>query len=300
MNIDAAIDAFLNYIRTERRLSPKTVEAYSTDLALFLAFANDTLHVNEVEEVSHREVREWQMSQMEAGLDPNTVKRRLVSMRMWFKYMRREGWVEKDVMARISSPKVSKRLPVFFTEKEVSNIYDSSLYGDDFEGCRDRLLLCLLYETGMRRAELLALTDSSVDFVNGTIKVHGKRDKERIIPIENELLDNIKCYLALKEKREGCSEALLVRGNGSPLTNYDVSKVVKKYMTPLSHADRISPHVFRHSFATHLLNEGADIEAIKELLGHSDLSATEVYTHVSKEHLKNTYKHTHPRELKKK
>lgn len=296
MTMNDAIEAFLTYVRDERRLSSLTVLKYSENLYLFADFLADPSGIVDIEQVSHREVREWQMHLTEDGYKSTTVKTMLVALRTFFKFLRRQGWIDTDVMVKVTPPKTPRHLPVFFTEKEVGKIYDTSYFGDDFGGQRDQLMLRMLYETGMRRAELLGLTDGSVDFHKGSVKVLGKRDKERIIPLEKELLDNINSYFSLKKEIEGCSEAFFVRDDGSPFTQNDVAKVVKKYMSQFSNADRISPHVFRHSFATHLLNEGADISAIKELLGHTDLTATEVYTHVSRQHLKETYKHTHPRE----
>lgn len=298
MKLDVAIESFINYISTERRFSALTATAYSEDLRHFADFLFSHYKIDEVEGVSHLEIRDWQMAMSAEGCHPNTIRRRLATLRSWFKFLRRQKWVQTDVMAKVVSPKVPKRLPVFYGEKETERIYDSSNFTEDFEGFRDQLFLRLLYETGMRRAEVLTLTESSVDFGAGTIKVRGKRDKERIIPIENELSHTIKCYFSLKKEIEGCSDAFFVRSNGLPFKQYDVNKVVKKYMTEFSSADKISPHVFRHSFATHLLNDGADIEAIKELLGHSDLAATEVYTHVTREHMKEAYRHAHPRAKK--
>lgn len=300
MNIDAAIDSFVRYIRTERRLADGTVNEYQGVLSHFADFLSRNFDIHDLDQVSHVEIREWQMELSGCGFTPASVKTHTVVLRSFFKFLRRQQWVHSDVMAKVTTPKSPRRLPVFFTEKEVAHIYDDNLFPDSFEGRRDQLMLRLLYETGMRRAELLSLTEGAVDFSSRTVKVIGKRDKERIIPIENELLHTIKCYFSLKRQTSAESELFFIRPDGSPITPYDVAKVVKHYMSPLSNADRISPHVFRHSFATHLLNEGADINAIKELLGHSDLSATEVYTHVSRQHLKETYKHTHPRERKTK
>ena len=295
MKIDEAIVCFRNYISTERRLAARTVQIYTEDLTAFAAFVAQR-GISDVEQVSALDIREWQMALMEAGNAPRTVTHYLVSLRSWFKYLRRQKWLTTDIMAKVPTLKVPRRLPVFFRESEVRKIYDCpELFPDTFEGKRDRLLLQVLYETGMRRAELTGLTEGSVDFVNGTIKVLGKRDKERYIPIENELARNIKCYFSLKREIEGCSESFFVRKDGTPMTAAMCYNVVKKYMTSISTADRISPHVFRHSFATHMLNDGADINAIKELLGHTDLMATEVYTHVTREHLKEAYKHAHPR-----
>lgn len=299
MQISDAIDSFVEYISSERRLSQLTVDSYTRELRQFQSFLAEVFQLTEVSEITHLEIREWQVHCTSQGIKAGSMRTKIAVLRSFFKFLRRQQWVAVDVMAKVVTPKAPRRLPVFFTEKEAAKIYDSMNFTEDFDGRRDQLLLQLLYETGMRRAELLGLTESSVDFSVKTLKVLGKRDKERIIPLENELLHNIKCYFSLKRENEIHSEVFFVRVDGTPFTQSDVSRTVKHYMTLLSNADKVSPHVFRHSFATHLLNEGADIGAIKELLGHSDLSATEVYTHVSRQHIMETYKHTHPREKKK-
>ena len=294
MTITEAIERFHAYIATERRMATGTVRNYLGDLEDFSSWLA-AQGITDLEEVSAREVRGWQMEHMERGEHAGTVKRRLSSLSSFFRYLRRHGLFEADIMAKVSAPKQPKRLPVFFKEKETEHLYDEGLFADDFMGQRDKLMLRMLYETGMRRSELAGLTVASVDFSSLTIKVLGKRNKERIIPIENELAHNIKQYIALKEQEMGPSEWLFVGAKGRQITPQDVYRTVKRYMTALSNADRISPHVFRHSFATHILNEGGNIEAIKELLGHADLATTEVYTHVTREHLKEVYKHAHPR-----
>lgn len=294
MTVNEAIERFHDYIANERRMAAGTVNNYTTDLHDFA----DWLKKQEIEtldEVTAREVRSWQMEHMERGEAAGTVKRRLSSLSSWFRYLRRRGFYETDIMARVSAPRQPKRLPVFFKESETEHLYDEGIFTDDFIGQRDKLMLRMLYETGMRRSELTGLKVQSVDFSSMTIKVLGKRNKERMIPIENELAHNIKDYLALKEQEIGESEWLFVNKKGRPVNAQDVYLTVKKYMTGLSNADRISPHVFRHSFATHLLNEGGNIEAIRELLGHADLATTEVYTHVTRERMKEVYKQAHPR-----
>ena len=296
MTLHDAIQSFLRYIRTERRLSAATVHDYTLILTHFADYLSQQWQIEDIAQVDATAIRDWQMSLAEAGLSAVTIRTRLVAVRSLFRHLRRQGIVETDVMARVVTPKLPKRLPIFYTEGETSQIYDAALFADTFEGHRDQLLLQLLYETGIRRGEAVGLTERSVDFSAKTLKVLGKRDKERIIPLENELLHNIKCYFSLKEQEVGKSDAFFVRNNGTPFKGYDVDRIVKRYMTPLSHADRISPHVFRHSFATHMLNEGADIGAIKELLGHTDLSATEVYTHVSRQRIQEVYRHAHPRQ----
>ena len=294
MKTTEAIERFHTYIATERRMAAGTVRNYIDDLEDFDAWLRSQ-DIEVLDDVTAREVRGWQMEHMERGEKAGTVKRRLSSLSSFFRYLRRHGLFEADIMAKVSAPKQPKRLPVFFKEKETEHLYDEGLFPDTFMGQRDKLMLRMLYETGMRRSELAGLTVSAVDFSSLTIKVLGKRNKERIIPIENELAHNIKEYLALKEQEKGPSEWLFVGARGRQITPQDVYLTVKKYMTALSDADRISPHVFRHSFATHILNEGGNIEAIKELLGHADLATTEVYTHVTREHLKEVYKHAHPR-----
>ena len=299
MKTTEAIERFHTYIATERRMAPGTVRNYIDDLEDFDRWLQSQ-HIEVLDDVTAREVRGWQMEHMENGEKAGTVKRRLSSLSSFFRYLRRHGLFDADIMAKVSAPKQPKRLPVFFKEKETEHLYDEGLFADDFMGQRDKLMLRLLYETGMRRSELAGLKVASVDFSSLTIKVLGKRNKERLIPIENELAHNISQYLALKEQEKGPSEWLFVGAKGQQITPQDVYRTVKRYMTVLSDADRISPHVFRHSFATHILNEGGNIEAIKELLGHADLATTEVYTHVTREHLKEVYKHAHPRGKKNK
>lgn len=295
MTIKAAIQSFILYIKTERRLSVNTVVKYEGVLRQFEQFLSKKFSIEAVEEITHLEVREWQIELSDNGAAVATVKSDLVILHTFFKHLRREGVIKNDIMAKVVNPKTPKHLPVFYTEREVLKIYDSLNFSDDFEGQRDQLLLQILYETGIRRAEMVGMKESSVDFSAKTLKVLGKRDKERIIPLEKELLHNIKCYFSLKRLNGIDSEFFFVQENGKAFTANDVYKTVKKYMTQFSNADKISPHVFRHSFATHMLNDGADIGAIKELLGHTDLAATEIYTHVTRQHIKEVYTHTHPR-----
>lgn len=301
MEIQFTINCFLEYIETERRLSIATLNVYQSELERFRDYLAEELGITEIESVDTKSVREWQASLMDKGLSPNSIKRALSALSSWFKYLRQQHMVSTDIMAKIAPPKTPKRLPIFYREQELEKIYtQDDLFPDTFEGKRDKLLLQILYETGIRRAEIAGLKESSIDFSSHTIKVLGKRDKERIIPIENELAHNISEYLTLKRKITELPELFLITKKGKPMNEPQIYQVVKKYMTTLSNAPRISPHIFRHSFATHMLNEGADINALKELLGHSDIAATEVYTHVTREHLKDTYKHAHPRSSKKK
>ena len=298
MKINEAIEQFHSYIANERRMAAGTVRNYIADLQDFSQWL-ELQQITDLGEISAREVRAWQMEHMDRGENPGTVKRRLSSLSSFFLYLRRHNLFNSDIMAKVSAPRQPKRLPVFFKEGELEHLYDEGLFPDDFIGQRDKLMLRMLYETGIRRSELAGLKIQSVDFSSLTIKVLGKRNKERIIPIESELAHNISEYIALKEQEKGASEWLFVGRKGGQITTNDIYLTVKKYMPQLSNADRISPHVFRHSFATHILNEGGNIQAIKELLGHADLATTEVYTHVTRQHLKEVYTHAHPRANKK-
>ena len=293
-----SIERFRDYLATERRLAAGTVHNYVSDLEDLAAYVT-ALGVEELSDLDARDVRAWEMEHLERGEKASTVKRRLASVGSWLRWRRREGLFDRDLMAKVSVPRQPKRLPVFFRVSEAERLYDEGIFGDDFAGRRDRLLLRMLYETGMRRAELAGLRERSVDLQGLSVKVLGKRNKERVVPIESELARNISDYLALKHQTLGPSEWLFVNNQGKPMSGQNVYYVVCKYMRQLSTAERVSPHVFRHSFATHILEEGGNLRAIQELLGHESLSTTEVYTHVSREHLKEVYSHAHPRGRKK-
>ena len=295
MKLDESIARFRDYIAVERRMSTHTVEAYIADLTLLATYV-EALGVDDLEQLSAGDLRAWEMELLNRGESAATVKRRLAAVGSWLRFLRRHGLFDRDLMAKVSVPRQPKHLPVFFREKETEHLYDEGLFSDDFTGQRDRLLLRMLYETGMRRSELTGLKESSVDLRALTLKVLGKRNKERLIPIEIELAHNISEYIALKHQNGYEGEWLFVNRHGEQMTGDGVYYVVRKYMSQLSTADRISPHVFRHSFATHILDEGGNIRAIQELLGHESLSTTEQYTHVTREHLKEVYSHAHPRE----
>ena len=307
VKIDVAIQLFADYITVERRLAPSTCSYYIGEVTRFGRYLQ-TQQILEVDDIESYHVRNWQMGLLEDGESPGTITKQLAALRAWFKYLRKEKYCSRDIMVKITPPKMPKRLPVFFRESEVEKIY-SDIFPNTFDGELDKLVLRILYETGMRRSELASLTMDNIDLTALTIKVRGKRNKERIIPIENELAQNISRYFALRNKREeelrmqnehySPTPRLLINGKGRPVSEGMIYLIVEHYMSGISNAERTSPHVFRHTFATHMLNEGANIDAIKELLGHSDLVATEVYTHVTREHLKETYKHAHPRANKK-
>ena len=298
MTVGEAIERFRDYIATERRMAEGTVRNYVGDLEDLQAYLS-RLDISDLADLSSRELRGWQMEHMDRGEAAGTVKRRLSSVSSWLRFLRRHGFIDVDLMAKVSAPRQPKRLPVFYKESELEHLYDEGLFGDDIWGRRDALILRMLYETGIRRSELVGLREASVDFSALTLKVLGKRNKERFVPIENELAHNISEYLALKHQELEPTEWLFTGKRGGQLNPSQVYAIVKRYMTGLTTADRVSPHVFRHSFATHILDEGGDLMAIKELLGHADLATTEVYTHITREHLKDVYRTAHPRGRKK-
>ena len=290
MKIDVAIQLFADYITVERRLAPSTCSYYIGEVTRFGRYLQ-TQQILEVDDIESYHVRNWQMGLLEDGESPGTITKQLAALRAWFKYLRKEKYCSRDIMVKITPPKMPKRLPVFFRESEVEKIY-SDIFPNTFDGELDKLVLRILYETGMRRSELASLTMDNIDLTALTIKVRGKRNKERIIPIENELAQNISRYFALRNKREeelrmqnehySPTPRLLINGKGRPVSEGMIYLIVERYMSGISNAERTSPHVFRHTFATHMLNEGANIDAIKELLGHSDLVATEVDTDVTR------------------
>ena len=301
VKIEEAIQRFADHITVERHLSPTTVRYYvreAADFAQYLA----SQEVTDIEKIEPYDVRDWLMVQMEKN-SPATVKKKHAALSAWITYLRKNKYLARDIMASVSIPQQPTRQPIFFRESEVEHIYDD-IYPPTYEGALAKLVLRMLYETGMRRSELAGLTVQDVNLSKLTIKILGKGNKMRIIPIENELAHNISQYLALRdekmaEEKAADSRRLLINSKGRPVSDSMIYSIVEQYMPALSNADRVSPHVFRHTFATHMLNEGADINAVKELLGHSSLDSTEIYTHVSRERLKETYKHAHPRATKK-
>lgn len=299
MKIGETILLFEDYLRNERRLSGLTVETYLSDLNFFKSYL-DREGIDDTGELSPLLLRDWEVELLESGLKSRSVTRKMASLRAWNKFLRKQKIYEKDLFTKITSLKTPKRLPVFFRESEMETALETeNIFADDFEGVRNKLIIELLYVTGMRRAELISLKDSSVDLQNGFVKVFGKRSKERIVPIESDTRQMIENYILLRnEKVDNKTDRLFVTLKGNAVYPMLVERVVKTYMSLVSNADKVSPHVLRHTFATHLLNNGADINAIKELLGHANLAATQVYTHNTIERLKETYKTAHPRAKK--
>jgi integrase/recombinase XerC len=289
------IDEFLIYLQAELRYAAHTVKAYETAIRQFHAFCREK--GNEGMDLHYKTIRSWVVAQMDAGITPRTVHRKLTSLRTYCKYLIKAGELDSNPLDKVLKPRVSKRNPVFVDEKDMDHLLDDFDFGDDFEGIRNRLVLDLLYQTGMRRSELLGLKTASPDPSSGSIRVTGKRNKERVIPLSDELMAAIDRYLVLRNEVAGdqTEDALIITARGKPAYDSLIYRIVTKYLAMVTTLDKKSPHVLRHTFATHMLNRGADLNAIKELLGHSNLSATQVYTHNTFKKLKSIYNDAHPR-----
>lgn len=294
--MDLNVDSFLQYLQKERKYSLNTVQAYENDLLEFSEFCEKRLS-KDVLNVGVSDVREWilEMSDGSGAVGVRTVKRRISALRSFYKYLRREGLVSKNPAAVLVLPKASKPLPKFFREEEMGRLLDDVMTGDEFQDRRDKLIIDLFYQTGVRVSELVEIKDSDIDMGRGMLRVFGKRRKERLIPIGGKLLKEIEAYKAKRNTEVGKTSELFVRKNGEKMYRRGVYDVVHRSLTKVSSLKKRSPHVLRHTFASTMLNNGADIYAVKALLGHSSLAATEVYTHSSFAKLIKTYKTAHPR-----
>jgi integrase/recombinase XerC len=286
---------FFDYLTFEKKYSPHTVTSYKNDITQFIAFIDPSKEGFLVSEINYQQIRAWIASLIKAKIAARSVNRKLSSLKSLFKFFQRQQFIDVNPMSKISGPKIPKRLPVFIDEHQMTNLFEGVNFEEGFNGQRDRLILDLLYQTGIRRSELAHLKEIDVDLFNSTIKVLGKRNKERIIPISLELKRNLETYLQVKKELNLSNPMLLVSEKGNTLSEQSVYNSVKKYLSQITTIQKKSPHVLRHTFATHLLNNGADINAVKDLLGHANLSATQVYTHNTIDKLKKSYKQAHPR-----
>jgi integrase/recombinase XerC len=291
------IDSFLEYLEAERNYSLATIESYAKDLAEFQDFMEGQSPGTSWTTVRSDGVREWVIYLLdEQRLAASSVNRKLSALRSYYKYLRRVGRVSANPMEKVTAPKKRKPLPSFVRESEMDRLLEMTKEDVSFKGIRDRLILMVFYETGIRRAELLSMTDASVDLVARQIKVTGKRNKQRIVPFGEELEKEFESYLAAREGLHGDRPPVLfVNENGAAMTESQVSNLVKKYLSMVTTIEKKSPHVLRHSFATAMLNNHADLTSIQKLLGHASVATTEIYTHVSFEDLKSEYKNAHPR-----
>jgi integrase/recombinase XerC len=291
------IQSFLDYLKFEKRYSAHTVISYQTDLSDFFNYLNTQFEENSLKKISHSFVRSWLAGLKDQGLTSKSINRKISTLKSFFKYHLKTGSVDVTPMANVISPKISKRLPVFVKEADTKNLVEAlNQSTEDWKGLNAKMIITLFYETGMRLSELIMLKDSQVDFSRSQIKVLGKGNKERIIPVSKSTLAAIKNYQELKRKNfEEAGDFLLITNKGKKLYPKYAYLLVNHYLSHASTLDKKSPHVLRHTFATHLMNSGADLNAVKELLGHSSLASTQVYTHNTIEKLKDVYKKAHPK-----
>ena len=284
---------FIDYLTHEKRFSVHTITAYRKDLDQCRQFLSESYEMG-LEQATHSMLRTWIVSMMDEGLGPRSANRKISTLRAYYRFLMGEGVRSDNPMAKVVAPKVPSKLPVFVEESGMDKLFSEIEFGEDFAGRRDRLVLELFYQTGMRLSELIGLREADVR--GDHLKVLGKRNKERIVPITGGLQRQISDYVALKHQ-EGLNQApfLMVTNKGGKLYEKFVYRLVNHYLGKSTSLSKKSPHILRHTFATHMLNNGADLNAIKEILGHANLSATQVYTHNSIEKLKQVHEQAHPR-----
>lgn len=289
-------ESFLSFLRFERNYSEKTVRSYGIDLEKFEEYLKGVDEELDFTGVDADLVRGWVLRLMEQGYATTSVNRKLSSLRSFYRYLLRKRVIEKDPMATVKGPKNKKPLPVFVRDEEMSRLLDEQEWKTGLEGLRNRLIVEMFYVTGMRLSELINLKDGDVDFSAQVMKVTGKRNKQRLIPFGEELKEDMNAYLDLRDKEiSGSPEAFFVRKDGKSLYPRMVYLLVRQSLSKVVTLKKKSPHVLRHTFATSMLNNGAELSAVKELLGHESLTTTEVYTHTTFEELKKVYKQAHPR-----
>jgi len=290
------LQPFLEYIKFEKRFSRHTLISYETDLKAFWDFLIASYGPVELSQITHSIIRSWLADLKDQGMTAKTINRKISSLRSFFKYNMKTGMIRQTPMTKVVAPKSEKRLPQFVADKDIATLFDHVEFGDDWQGKTDRLVLLLFYNTGMRLSEMIQLKETSISFYTNTIKILGKGNKERVLPISAHLAETIQQYLQEKKLQHFPShEEILVTEKGKALMPRKVYSTVKKYLSLVTTIEKRSPHILRHTFATHLMNNGADLNAVKEMLGHSSLAATQVYTHNSIEKLKNIYQKSHPK-----
>ncbi|HMQ00077.1 MAG TPA: tyrosine-type recombinase/integrase [Cyclobacteriaceae bacterium] len=290
-------ESFLRYLQYEKRYSAHTIQSYQTDLEQFSQFLTGTFPDFNPETADYGIIRSWIISLVDEEIDARSVNRKIACLRSFYKFLLKEEVITKNPMTKIRVLKTAKKLPQFINEPDMNKILDQVTFENTFEGWRDKLILELFYGTGIRLAELIGLKEQDIDRRNNTIKVLGKRNKERVIPYAksiNAVIDNYLSFKNSEEIRKG-NRHLFVTNDGEDCYPMMIYRTVRKYLNLFGNIDKRSPHVLRHTYATHLLNKGAEINAVKDLLGHSSLAATQVYTHNSLEKLKKAFDQAHPK-----
>lgn len=287
-------EKFFRYLQFEKRFSQHTLISYKNDLQQFSGFLEKQYEEKDLKAATHFYIRSWIVSLMDSKMQARSVNRKISALRSFYRFLVKEGIIETSPMKKITAPKVPAKLPHFIHQEKMTDVFAEHFFHDSFEGRQEKIILEMLYSTGMRRAELAGLKDADIDFGQGVIRVLGKRNKERLIPMLPRLAQSLKNFM-IEKKSFHQSDYLLVNKNSCPLGVQKIYSIVKKHLSAAGTPGKKSPHVLRHTFATHLLNNGADINAIKEILGHASLAATQVYTHNTIEQLKNIYKQAHPK-----
>ena len=290
------VERFLKYLKFEKRYSPHTIDAYRTDLRQFSAYCSTQYEIQE-SKAGSQVVRSWVVQLINDGIDPRSVNRKLSALKSFYRFLLKGGVIASSPMRKVIAPKTSKKLPQVIDEKQLSRLFDEVLSGEGYEGARDLMMLELLYATGMRRSELVGLDVGDIHVSNMTIRVMGKGRKERLIPFGVGLLSRLNTYISARQSTfvDSVEQAFLLTSKGKRVYPRLVHQIVTKSLSLVSTAKKKSPHVLRHSFATHLLNHGAELSAIRDLLGHAGLAATQVYTHTSVEKLKEVHRRAHPK-----
>jgi integrase/recombinase XerC len=290
-------ESFLQYLQIEKRYSLHTVRSYLNDLDQFYLFLSSHELSDDPVTVTSHDIRAWIVSMLENKYSTVSVHRKISCLRVFYRYLRKEGIVKNDPLEKVVLPKRKKTLPVFVEEEALANLLDNYSFGDGFAGIRNRTIIELLYITGMRRSELIGLKDQDVDLAEGVLKVTGKRNKQRIIPLVKSFIPRLEEYIKVRNQNVGTSDngSFFITDKGNKLYDKYVYNTVNNYLAMVTTIEKKSPHILRHTFATHMLNRGADLNSIKELLGHANLSATQIYTHNTFEKLKKVYKQAHPR-----
>jgi integrase/recombinase XerC len=289
------ISGFCKYLTHQKRYSNHTIIAYKNDLEQFQLFLNQQYQINKTSEITSLIIRSWVVHLIEKEISTRTITRKISTLKSFYKYLLKTNIVTNNPLLKVIPPKTSSRLPVFVAEREMNNLFNEITFNDDFEGFRDQLILELFYASGIRLSELIELKTNSIEFNNNTIKVLGKRNKERIIPIGKKIKTIILNYIKLRDNLGFSNNSFFLTKKGEKMYPKLVYRIVNYYLSMITTLNKKSPHVLRHTFATHMLNNGADLNSIKEILGHANLSATQVYTHNTIEKLKNIHKQAHPK-----
>ena len=290
-------ESFLQYLQIEKRYSPHTVRSYLNDLDQFYSFLSAQGFSDDPVSVTSHDIRAWIVSMLDNSYSSVSVHRKISCLRVFYRYLRKEGIVKKDPLEKVVLPKRKKTLPVFVDESAMVTLLDDYNFGADFAGIRNHTIIEMLYVTGIRRSELIGLRKNDVDLSEGSLKVTGKRNKQRIIPLVIPYIKRLKEYITIRDENipTDTNGWFFITDKGNKLYDKYVYTIVNRYLSMVTTIEKKSPHILRHTFATHMLNRGADLNSIKELLGHANLSATQIYTHNTFEKLKKVYKQAHPR-----